>query len=420
MTPAEFVVLTETAMPTRLPMQTATITPVPTDTPVVLLSNYKFPIWVAETEIPVLMMVSDVTEISNELTFLNANTHKEFSISLPSESFSRFFWMPDGLAFGLLSSDLLSVTLISIATGEVTTHLLHGQAMLCFDDYAKETLPIMRPGIVFSEAPEDQDFFCPKGINEFKAYQEQDKSKIIIRNIGTEQTRQVIGNPSSELVVISSSWSESSGLLAILLSQEPDPDNFNPNVAQILIYDVGSQQVIATYTGEYCEISWAPDGTKALAYDDGCFANASPYILYPYEQKIEAVAISEKEGHYSNQIAPVEWLRNGEGFYHIFPNSNRMDLCQYNISTNSVYCPTESFDELDGYNVEYYEVSPDEEVIVFSYGASCYGCDFWGDPSSALIRADGTDFFFIAEEVADWLELNHPYPYYTMLWKPMP
>jgi len=418
-TSTEILVLTETATPTQLPIQTVTLTPVPTDTPVAILSNYEFPSWVAETETPVLMMVSAVTKTSNQLTFLNANSHEEFSILIPSGSFARFFWMPDGLTFGLLSSDLLSVTLINTTNGEVTIHALHEQALDCFSDYEKKTLLIIRPRIVFSGTPEDPDFFCPSGKNEFRAYQEQDKSTILIENTETGELDK-IDNPTNDMVVVKSTWSEISKLLAIMLGPEPDPDNRNPNVNQILIFDSNSQQMLATYEGKFCEILWAPNGTKALAYDDGCFADAAPYILYPYEQEMEAVKIFEKEGYYTNQIPPVNWLQNGDEFYFIFSRSNRMDLCQYNLQTHSVFCPTEFLAELNGYNVEYYKFSPDEEVIVFSYGASCYSCDFWGDPSSALIKADGTDFFFIGEEIADWQEIDHPYPFHTMLWKPMP
>jgi hypothetical protein len=134
--------------------------------------------------------------------------------------------------------------------------------------------------------------------------------------------------------------------------------------------------------------------------------------------KVTKCLTAINEQFYSNGLDLVRWSKDDNQIYYVqFEDSVRADLCIYQLASDATTCPTEKISELDGYNIEYYDMSDDEEFFKVLYGSSCSKCDFWGEPSSLVLRKDGTDILFMGKELQE-PNTHWAYPFFSSLFRP--
>jgi hypothetical protein len=134
--------------------------------------------------------------------------------------------------------------------------------------------------------------------------------------------------------------------------------------------------------------------------------------------KVTKCLTAINEMYYSNGLDLIRWSKDDSQIYFVrFEELIRADLCIYDLASDTITCPTEQISELDGYNIEYYALSDDEEFFRVLYGSSCSKCDFWGEPSSLVLRRDGTDILFMGKELKE-PNTHWAYPFYASLFRP--
>jgi hypothetical protein len=360
-------------------------------------------------------------EDSNELTFVNANTREEFTINVPNTNISRYFWTPNGESLGFITSDFMSVYLINLVTGETVENTVPADASACLFGYEKVKLPVIRYFRVEGLSPSDPSFFCSQSQY---AFSQVEKDGIQITTLEYLTTRQKIELSGTSEIGMSHVYelSPSQAKVAILQGTTLDPDLIYPMGSRISVYSLPDGKLIASYEGRFCSMKWSPDENKILTTqpdEAACYSNAVPTILYPSSSRSERISEIEDALHSKFSISTFNWSQDSNLIYYTYVNPDRSDVCRYDLATHRIFCPTSGFDELNLHNVEYYELSPNEEFITFLYGDSCAGCDEWGEPSSALMKIDGSDLFLLGKEIYR-AEVNAPYPYNTLAWRPLP
>ncbi len=414
----ELVTATVTPKLTDTPQPTFTATP--TQTPP-FPNKYDFPSWLADPNYQVFAMVTDVLEDSNELTFVNANTHDKFYINVPNANISRYFWTPDGKSLGFIKSDFLGVYLIDLKTGKVTENSIQENASQCLDEYQKVKLPVIRYFRVENSNPSDPSFFCSTPPFRFSQVEKDGKQTTVLEILETGQKIE-LSSTSENGISYRYELSPMLTKVAILQGNTPDPDLIYPMGTSISIYSLPDSKLISSYNGQFCSLKWSPDENKILTTqtdETACYSNAVPTVLYPSKGRSQRLTMIENAQHSKYSISTFNWSQDSSFIYYTYVNPDRSDVCRYDLTNNSIFCPTSGFDELKERNVEYYEISPDEKFLTFLYGDSCAGCDYWGEPSSALMNIDGSDMYFIGKEIYR-AEVNSPYPYNTLVWRPLP
>ncbi|MCL4271371.1 MAG: hypothetical protein KJZ72_17570 [Anaerolineales bacterium] len=405
--------LTDTAQPTF----TKTATPIPPQIP----DKYEFPTWVSDPNNQVFAMVTDVLKDSNQLTFINANTHEKYVINVPSTDISHYFWTPEGKSLGFIKSNFASVYLVDLATGKVSESNIPESFTQCIDERQREKFPILRYFSVESSSPSDTSFFCPPPVFNFSQEEKDGKHITFLENPTTGQKVQLSSNNGSD-ISYRYELSPSFDKIAILQGSSPDPDLIHPMGTSISIYSLPEGKLVSTFDGKFCSMKWSPDGDKLLTTqsdENACNSNSVPVILYPSSGRSQRITAIENAQHSKYSISTFNWSQDSNFLYYTYVNPDRSDVCRYDLKKDDIFCPTSSFNELNERNVEYYKFSPDEKFLTVLYGDSCAGCDYWGDPSSVLMNIDGSDMLFLGKEIYR-SEVNSPYPYNTLVWRPLP
>lgn len=415
------VLATSTLAPSLTKTPLPTSTEIPTQIPSALPNKFKFPSWFADSNNQVFAMVTDVLENSNELTFVDANTHDKFVINVPNADISRYFWTPDGKSLGFINSDFMSVYLIDLSTGNVTETKVSGEASECLYEYEKVKLPVIRYFRVESSSPSDPSFFCSKPPFSFSQLEKDKKQITILENLTTGHKIELSGTSEIGMSYVYE-LSPSQTKVAILQGTTPDPDLIYPMGTRISVYSLPDGELLASYDGQFCSMMWAPDENKVLTTqtdETACYSNAVPTILYRSSSRDERISVIEDAQHSKYSISTFNWSHDSNFIYYTYVNPDRSDVCRYDLTSKTIFCPTSGFDELNKHNVEYYKLSPDEKFLALLYGDSCAGCDEWGEPSSLLMKIDGSDLFMLGKEIYR-AEVNAPYPYNTLVWRPLP
>lgn len=144
-----------------------------------------------------------------------------------------------------------------------------------------------------------------------------------------------------------------------------------------------------------------------------------PCILNKSGEVIKCLtAIDEK--YYQSGLNQFRFSKDNNQIYYVQSDLiSRADLCIYDLASNITTCPTEKIAELDGYNIEYYDLSDNELFFRVLYGSSCGTCDFWGEPSSFVLQRDGKDILFMGNELKE-PNTSWPYPFFSSLFRPNP
>lgn len=420
-TPMSLELGTATAMPRSTDIAQPTFTKAATQTPPQIPDKYEFPTWVSDPNNQVFAMVTDVLKDSNQLTFVNANTHEKYAINVPSTDISHYFWTPDGKSLGFIKSNFLSVYLVDLSTGKVNETNIPENATQCIDEYAREKFPILRYFRVESSSLSDPSFFCPSPVFNFSQEAKNGKYITILENPATGQKVQLSSTTESD-ISYRYELSPSFDKVAILQGSSPDPDLIYPMGTSISIYSLPDGKLVSAYNGKFCTMKWSPDGDKLLTTqsdENACNSNSVPVILYSSSGRSQRITAIENAQHSKYSISTFNWSQDSNSIFYTYVNPDRSDVCRYDLTKDDIFCPTGSFDELNERKVEYYKLSPDEKFLTVLYGDSCAGCDYWGDPSSVLMNIDGNDMLFLGKEIYR-SEVNSPYPYNTLVWRPLP
>lgn len=435
-TPTRTATQTATRTPELTPTISPTSSPTFTSTPPSIQARYEFPYWVGDFKYSVFSIITDVSANSNELTLINADTHEKFSIRLPSNDVTHYFWTPDGKSFGLVSADFLTVFMINLKSGEVTEYDIPESYSQCLSEYDKQKQPIMRRLNVYHSLPLDASSFCIDPKFEFSHYfflygeEKQGKHIITMEDSITGQTIE-FPDPHQDLANIEFQISASENRFAVLQGpvspNRDDPWFPIPAGTFISVYDVPTRKLIASFEGLFCSLIWSPDGEKLLtniAEMTDCYPGAwVPLILYPdISQSHPVTPIDDaKNSGNSFHTSLYSWSPDSNFLYYEFSALNRGDLYRYDVKNDNSIALTSGLRELDKLNVEGYSFSPNRDFVTFSYGYSCSGCDYWGEPSSVLMRIDGSDLLKLGKEIQEipGMRIDITYPYGTLSWRPM-
>jgi len=394
-------------------------------------ATYALPSWIGDSNYSVFSMITDISDNSNELTFVNANTHEKFVIQVPTTNISSYFWTLDGKNLGFIESDFLTILLLDLKTGKVTRYSIPKNHTQCLDKYEKEKRPVLNYLYPRSSLPFGPSFFCLDPKLEFIPFlfnteERQGKSFILVENELTGQKFE-LSDPNKNLANLDYEVSLSETRLAVLQGSVPDPDDRNPMGTRILVYDLPTRKMISSFEGQFCSLYWSPDGEKLLttkADSTRCYSGELPVILYPESNRSYSIPVIDnaKNSMGSIHTSLYNWSSDSNFLYYFYDTSERGDICRHDLKSDQIFCLTSNFSELNNLGIEDYRFSPDGKFLTFSYGHSCQGCDFWGEPSSALIRIDGSDLLKLGKEVQGTPLQNfyRTYPYGTLVWRPVP
>jgi Tol biopolymer transport system component len=419
---------------------TSSITPTPTATPNTsfIPINYELPVWMSN-EKNVLMIVTDISETTNQLLFVNASTGEKYAISVSLSNIRGYFWTPDGKNFGFLSSDDKTIYLVDTFSGKVGKIPVDKQSTILLnkgDNRNKYTLE--RLGIFGSFSNNDVSFYYCRLCYSFDLTQTIDKKypmgeynepQISVKNIlaGDEI---LLTKPDDKIYDFETVWSPNKFEIAILQGSQPaEPDYIQfgdwPG-NRITLYNTKTGQIIDTYQGNFASISWhwSPDGEKILYINlpESQDYNGTKLCILYLDTKTSQ-CIDKLQNTKTNSFSFFSWSDDGKKIYYInyAPEPHRSDLCVYNIRTTDINCPTKNITELDYLNIEGYTASPDGNYFLISYGNSCNTCDYWGEPSIAIVSNEGDGFILLGKQV--FKELKDGYVFYpkfsNSIWRPI-
>lgn len=421
---------------------TSTFTLIPSDTPsppaFSMPESYTLPNWVADSS-NVLTIITDITETANQLSFINAKTHEQFALVLPSVEIRGYFWIPDGQYLGFLTNDGRSVYLLSITDGEIEKLSVSERAtrlLSSADSQNHLTLEMLR---IYGSFSDDSVVFysCHFCYSTDLSYEVSveyppeyhGEPQVRLENIRTGN-KVDLTKLDDNLYDFETVWSPRSTEIAILQGPQPSDIDYQwyPSWPgnQIAVYNAETGEITATYRGDFADIrdKWSPDGKNILYRnlpESREYAGTKLCILAL--ETNQSNCITSIQNSDSSTFSDFSWSPDGDKIYYVRHTQapQKHDLCIYDLDTQHITCPTKSIPDLGTFNIEEYIASPDGQYFLIAYGMSCSTCDFWGQPSVAIVREDGNDFVFIGQQVGK--ELANATVYYPTLsqslWRPI-
>lgn len=427
-----------TAQPTPRPTVTVTASPTttsptqiitPTNIPAVeptpstnIPAQYQLPDWINDPQANVAVMITDVKDHIYTLSFLNVVTRDSFDISLSPNLIRGYFWMPDGKLFGFLASDLKTIFLVNLGNGNVDQHPISEKTVRLL---SAEKIGIIEPLIAHGSLEQDDFHLVSSHQSDFSAnfkyrakmdYESAASPFLIVENLESGSITPIT-TPSDRMGGYQFAWSPKVSYLEFLQGTDGTA-GMTPTGQKITIYKPDGQKV-TSFEGDFRSPKWSPDGSKIL-YEEP--ASNSPCILEintGVKKCIREIGRNHSELSYTGSFS---WSQNEKQIYYTYHSDQdeiKSGFCVYNLLSGINFCPTTNVPELKTANVEWYNVSPNEQFLVFSAGSSCAGCDFWGEPSSIMIGMDGKNSYSLGEEILVTDLYTFSYPMATLLWRPI-
>ena len=383
--------------PSLLPYTTPTALPATTPTPSLGVSfSEEPPAWVSDPGTNVLALaIGDVPlclEPSTvQLRFINAETGEDFNLAItPARA---MFWL-DSIRFGLLSPDAETILALNFSNGSVgtTTSQAEGIRYMRWTQghysYSADELPcMMNPlSVVATALPAKESA---------QVIVRQDFSSDLSLLAETDGVLQVWRVESHEPV-----WTSDTDLQADDLNEyefawsptdparmavvECDYKGTDRCFSQrLFIVDVTRGEEMASFPGEFMNISWSPGGSRILyqppEWQVADFFSGPPCVLdvgtgtnecFP---DIPLTHFPKGQAIVGRVISDVQWDRGGDGFYYTFngsyypsPSSDPVmlsGLCHYGLIDRKIDCPSEGLPELEGVYITGAEVSPNERAV---------------------------------------------------------
>lgn len=386
--------------------------------------QFELPEWMSDLNNQIAALLTNVNSSTNRLSFINANTGEIHSIELMNGLANWYFWSPDGTEFGLLSTNDRVLFLINLATGKVRDIEIQDYVVDCLPSFNSDW-PFLSPMGNRKLELTDKLFFCPQESSSTisSIINENGLSYVeLITPTGIEQLK--VPYDENETQVIDHLLSPDQKLLAILFGEVPDGNDYSPVGGQSIIFDVSDGTQLHTLEGNFCLSSWSPDSKQLLILESewyACTGRLIPCVINA-ETGVRRCFEAIHEGHDVASVGLFEWSKDSSSLYYIYDdqsnNSKRSDFCIVDLETERIHCPTESLNVLYEQNVELYKESSDGNFVAIAYGDSCIGCDFWGDPTGIVMNMEGEILYYFGEEIFEYSLGLHPYPYYSLIWRP--
>lgn len=383
---------------------------------------FQFPAWMCEPTLPVLVV--NMNSYKADIRLINPQSGDIYKVPIPG--IAGYFWMADGMNFGLIMREENVVWITDICTGEVDIYPLGDQATELISDREY----VWNFGEQSGE-PGNSDFPVFKNhyehaISISRTYAidkaDFDDDRISIKNLTNDQ-QQVIEAPNGHPYLIDWAWSPKEDKLAILWSDIPTGHSlFVGNNLQLFDPIHNTTRILAE---DYLtQFEWSPDGER-MVYKQGNVSSHGGACILEIEPLKESCFTSNNLLNDNFFIYQFHWLQDCQSLSYSYYRStydsqvqeDRIEsgICIVDFSRGSHFCPSEKFPEISQSTIRIYLSSPDEKYFLIEYDlGSCPVCDFTDRPGFGILSLDGRIFHSIFN--------NDPYSidiHQSMIWRPV-
>ena len=179
---------------------------------------------------------------------------------------------------------------------------------------------------------------------------------------------------------------------------------------ELTLINVNTEQVVAEFKADMGNIKWSADGSRIL-YESvfaryatmGVGSRAPACIL-------DTLSLSNRclwnipqalppPGYQLETTGLYSWSPDGQSIRYMILYSDganepayKGNVCIEKLVDGTIFCPTASVQEPNGWGISYYDVSPDGQYINYCYSKSTILDNSIGEGYDALIHVDGTGF----------------------------
>ena len=267
------------------------------------------------------------------------------------------------------------------------------------------------------------------------------ENPITVTDLETGQIRWK-SNPSDGYWDVHFLWSPvKSSHLAMIVGKHSDTGfEFPIHNTTFIVVDVETGKTISSYKVDAGRIQWSPDGTKILyrnATSDYwnfgfSFTDAPCYFNLETRKESCIWRIPNRpppDGYTLITTDDYQWSSDGKSIYFTYsyssPNGMIGNICNYNLVSGNLTCPTDNLPGLPGWNIDWrygwristFSLSPDGKYVDFCLDSNHPLSDDQGGPSQdGLMEINGTNFI-------TWVngeETPTRCSFYSALWRPLP
>jgi len=350
-----------------------------------------------------------------QLMFLNAETGDRFDMTVPSAS--GMLWL-DSHTFGLfwktagilLSIDFADRSVEATSFEAEWIHRLMGTEPLYDEDVGGCMMNAMHLAPDGASSAEGAEFIYPPAYSaDLSLFVTGDASGTVleVRQTGTDALMWSSDpDPDDDTYESENAWSPVEPSHLAVVEGEFDTTGILVR-RRLYIVDVARGEEVATFPGQFMEITWSPDGSRILytspEWDLRSFGlgfSGPPCVLdlgtgeNDCLDDVPAAHFPEDLGIEVKRLYDLRWDRGGEGFYYAYqasypardelgtpgPYSDFLGgFCHFDLVGRDVACPSEGVPELQGFGTSRsaggwpfwfdYQLSPDES---FAYVQASY------------------------------------------------
>lgn len=348
---------TDDSQHNRIPIPEIIFTPLPTETPVLpapsptqvsIKDKYNLPEWLLDPEASIFMHVTDINDGAKafDLTFRNADSDEYFSITLPLNEITAYFWLPDGKGFGfsgksfpLYYIDSMSGKVETIYEADKKIHMIHNVNHIFPAIFLKNesTYTLVRKSGAYTISA-NQSFIARLEIDLNEIGTGYSEGIVFIKNI--ENGEEIpITNSNDGLHDLMFQWHPIESLIAVI--QGPIPP-FPEIGNQVTFYNVQGDVVKTFYFDTYItNFDLSPNGefllySKVQVSSDGYDYKNYPCIRNYFTKEETCFFEIEVEHQITRQF---RWASDNNSIWYIGYENEIPLICFYDLSTIEISCP---------------------------------------------------------------------------------